>query len=142
MVVATNRAASSHQACEKGNSLVVICCFVVFFKCDNYFFIYWVGPLFNCSGLHFSLRSYGPRRCWLPVFGDNVFVFRWRPTFTFVFPFYPKNCSWVDPQEKAKEVKAGSDLRDLFQIADVDSGVIRWANADLVTHILPRAPGQ
>ncbi|WP_256359645.1 DUF3104 domain-containing protein [Synechococcus sp. UW179A] len=25
-----------------------------------------------------------------------------------------------------------------FQIADVDSGVIRWVNADLVTHILPR----
>jgi len=24
-----------------------------------------------------------------------------------------------------------------FQIADVDSGVIRWVNADLVTHILP-----
>ena len=142
MVVATNRAASSHQACEKGISLVVICCFVVFFKCDNYFFIYWVGPLFNCSGLHFSLRSYRSRRCWLPVFGDNVFVFRRRPTFTFVFPLYPKNCSGVDPQEKDKEVKAGSDLRDLFQIADVDSGVIRWVNADLVTHILPGDPGQ
>ena len=26
---------------------------------------------------------------------------------------------------------------NLFQIADVDSGVIRWVNADLVTHILP-----
>ena len=25
----------------------------------------------------------------------------------------------------------------LFQVADVDSGVIRWVNADLVTHILP-----
>ena len=27
----------------------------------------------------------------------------------------------------------------LFQIADVDSGLIRWVNTDLVTHILPRA---
>ena len=27
----------------------------------------------------------------------------------------------------------------LFQIADVDSGVIRWVNADLVTHVLPQA---
>ena len=26
---------------------------------------------------------------------------------------------------------------NLCQIADVDSGVIRWVNADLVTHILP-----
>ena len=26
----------------------------------------------------------------------------------------------------------------LFQIADVDSGVIRWVNADLVTHVVPR----
>ncbi len=25
----------------------------------------------------------------------------------------------------------------LFQIADVDSGVIRWVNADEVTHIVP-----
>ena len=28
-------------------------------------------------------------------------------------------------------------VNNLFQIADVDSGVIRWVNADLVTHILP-----
>ena len=28
-------------------------------------------------------------------------------------------------------------MHNLFQIADVDSGVIRWVNADLVTHILP-----
>ena len=33
-------------------------------------------------------------------------------------------------------------IHNLFQIADVDSGVIRWVNADLVTHILPRDPGQ
>ena len=30
-------------------------------------------------------------------------------------------------------------IHNLFQIADVDSGVIRWVNADLVIHILPRA---
>ena len=28
-------------------------------------------------------------------------------------------------------------MHNRFQIADVDSGVIRWVNADLVTHILP-----
>ena len=28
-------------------------------------------------------------------------------------------------------------IHNLFQIADVDSGVIRWVNADLVTHIPP-----
>ena len=33
-------------------------------------------------------------------------------------------------------------VNSLFQIADVDSGVIRWVNADLVTHILPKEPGQ
>ena len=27
---------------------------------------------------------------------------------------------------------------NLFQIADVDDGTVRWVNADLVTHILPR----
>ena len=26
----------------------------------------------------------------------------------------------------------------LFQVADVDTGVITWVNADLVTHIVPR----
>ena len=26
----------------------------------------------------------------------------------------------------------------LFQVADVDTGVINWVNADLVTHICPR----
>ena len=31
-------------------------------------------------------------------------------------------------------------MHNLFQIADVDSGVIRWVNADLVSHILPREP--
>ena len=25
----------------------------------------------------------------------------------------------------------------LFQVADVDSGIVRWVNADLVTHIVP-----
>ena len=33
-------------------------------------------------------------------------------------------------------------IHNLFQIADFDSSVIRWVNADLVTHSLPRAPGQ
>ena len=33
-------------------------------------------------------------------------------------------------------------IHNLFQIADVDSGVIRWVNADLVTHIVPKEPGQ
>ena len=28
-------------------------------------------------------------------------------------------------------------IHNLLQIADVDSSVIRWVNADLVTHILP-----
>ena len=28
-------------------------------------------------------------------------------------------------------------IHNLFQIADVDSGVICWVNADLVTHVIP-----
>ena len=28
-------------------------------------------------------------------------------------------------------------IHNLFQIADVDTGAIRWVNADLVSHILP-----
>ena len=31
-------------------------------------------------------------------------------------------------------------IYNLFQIADVDTGVIRWVNADLVTHIIARSP--
>ena len=27
----------------------------------------------------------------------------------------------------------------MFQVADVDSGEVRWINADLVTHIVTRA---
>ena len=29
-------------------------------------------------------------------------------------------------------------VNTMFQIADIDSGVIRWVNADLVTHVMPR----
>ena len=28
-------------------------------------------------------------------------------------------------------------IHNLFQIADVDSGVIRWVNPDLVTRVIP-----
>ena len=28
-------------------------------------------------------------------------------------------------------------IYNLFQITDVDTGVIRWVNADLVTHVIP-----
>ena len=38
------------------------------------------------------------------------------------------NCGGADGDPK---------IHNLLQIADVDSGVIRWVNADLVTHILP-----
>ena len=31
-----------------------------------------------------------------------------------------------------------SKIPTLFQIADVDSGLVRWVNADLVSHIVPR----
>ena len=30
-------------------------------------------------------------------------------------------------------------FHNLFQIADVNSSVIRWVNADLMSHILPSA---
>ena len=39
---------------------------------------------------------------------------------------------WCD--RGARNPKAPS----LFQVADVDTGVINWVNADLVTHIVPR----
>jgi len=28
-----------------------------------------------------------------------------------------------------------TSVHNLFQIADVDSGVIKWVNADLITHV-------
>ena len=39
---------------------------------------------------------------------------------------------WVDGGARNTKVPT------LFQVADVDTGVINWINADLVTHIYPR----
>ena len=39
---------------------------------------------------------------------------------------------WVD--SGARNLK----IPTLFQVADVDTGVINWINADFVTHIVPR----
>ena len=39
---------------------------------------------------------------------------------------------WVDGGARNPKVPK------LFQVADVDTGVINWVNADLVTHICPR----
>ena len=38
---------------------------------------------------------------------------------------------WVDGGARNTKVPT------LFQVADVDTGVINWVNADLVTHIVP-----
>ena len=35
-------------------------------------------------------------------------------------------------------VDGGARFPTLFQVADVDTGVINWVNADLVTHIVTR----
>ena len=40
--------------------------------------------------------------------------------------------TWVDGGARNPKVPT------LFQVADVDTGVINWINADLVTHICPR----
>ena len=39
---------------------------------------------------------------------------------------------WVDGGARSPKVPT------LLQVADVDTGVINWINADLVTHICPR----
>ena len=39
---------------------------------------------------------------------------------------------WVDGGARKPKVPT------LFQVADVDTGVINWVNADLVTQIVPR----
>ena len=39
---------------------------------------------------------------------------------------------WVDGGARNPKVPT------LFQVADVDTGVVTWVNADLVTHIVPR----
>ena len=39
---------------------------------------------------------------------------------------------WVDGGARNPKVPT------LFQVADVDTGVINWINADLATHIVPR----
>ena len=39
---------------------------------------------------------------------------------------------WVDGGARNPKVAT------LFQVADVDTGIINWVNADLVTHIVPR----
>ena len=40
---------------------------------------------------------------------------------------------WVDGGARNPKVPT------LFQVADVDTGVIKWVNADLLTHIVPGA---
>ena len=39
---------------------------------------------------------------------------------------------WVDGGARNPKIPT------LFQVADIDTGVINWVNADLVTHICPR----
>ena len=39
---------------------------------------------------------------------------------------------WVDVGARNPKVPT------LFQVADVDTGVINWVNADIVTHICPK----
>ena len=39
---------------------------------------------------------------------------------------------WVDGGARNPKIPT------LFQVSDVDTGVINWVNADLVTHIVPR----
>ena len=39
---------------------------------------------------------------------------------------------WVDGGARKPKIPT------LFQVEDVDAGVINWVNADLVTHIVPR----
>ena len=34
-------------------------------------------------------------------------------------------------------VRMEPEVPTLFQVADVDTGVINWVNADLMTHIVP-----
>ena len=38
---------------------------------------------------------------------------------------------WMEVQETRRS-------QPLFQVADVDDGTVRWVNADLVSHIVPR----
>ena len=39
---------------------------------------------------------------------------------------------WVDGGARSPKIPT------LFQVADVDTGVVNWVNADFVTHIVPR----
>ena len=39
---------------------------------------------------------------------------------------------WIDGGAKNPKIPT------LFQVADIDTGVINWVNAELVTHICPR----
>ena len=111
MVVATNRAASSHQACETQISLVAVCCFVVFIECANHFYPDWIVSFIGCNFWCFCWPSY----CLFVDVHNGLF---WYPCFTLVFPFCPIHCSGMASQEKAKEVKTGSELRDLQNEAE------------------------
>ena len=47
---------------------------------------------------------------------------------------------WVDggARNPKKSRVIHPTKKSLFQVADVDTGVINWVNADFVTHIVPR----
>ena len=97
---------SKTLSCERQVPLVAVCCFVVFIECANHFYPDW---FVNFIGFNFWCFCW-PRHC---LFVDVFYALSWHPFFTLIFTFYPIDCSRGYPQEKAKEVKAGSEMKVL-----------------------------
>jgi len=100
-------------------------------------------PLTSGTGVLVAMSvDHSPSQKPLPAEARPVFL-GLQPGMTVIvrhdpMPGEPRERDWwmgqvIHCEGGARDPKAWS----MFQIADVDSGVIRWVNGDLVTHVLP-----
>ena len=103
-----------HQADEKEISLVAVCTFVVSLKCADHFYKHWIDRLYGYGNFHYCVRANWLCSCWLSVFGYIFYALSWHSFLAFVLPFCPASGSGVSSQEKAQEIKAGSEIKALL----------------------------
>ena len=102
-----------HQTDEKEISLVAVCSFVVSLECADHFYKHWIDRLYSYGNFHYCVRANWLCSCWLSVFGYIFYALSWHSFLAFVLPFCPASGSGVSSQEKAQEIKAGSEIKAL-----------------------------
>ena len=93
--------------------MVAFCGFIVSLECANHVYNHWIIRLVSycyLDDIEWPCRRLGGR-IFLAI--DILYVFLWNPAFTLVFPICPTDCSRVDAQEKAKEIKKDAEMKNL-----------------------------